>query len=189
MDALMLLTADHNRVRGLFARFEAAEESDDVATMTALATKILDELEVHTAIEEKVFYPGVTGADEEIHKVVVEGIEEHNVVKTLAEEVQTLSPDDETWAAKMKVMIENVEHHAEEEEQEQFPDVKKALSAGVLEDLGAQMEALKFELGAPTAADKESLSLDELHALAKDQEIPGRSSMQREELVATVAPE
>ena len=51
------------------------------------------------------------------------------------------------------------------------------------------MEALKFELGAATAADKESLSLDELHALAKEQEIPGRSSMQREELVVTVAPE
>lgn len=189
MDALMLLTADHNRVRGLFTRFEAAEESEDIATMTELASKILEELDVHTAIEEQVFYPGVDEADEEIHKVVAEGIEEHHVIKQLASEIETLSPDDETWAAKMKVMIENVEHHAEEEEQELFPEVNKALGSDVLEDLGARMEALKAQLGAPTAADKESLSLEELHALATEQEIPGRSTMPREELVATVAPE
>ena len=189
MDALLLLTADHNRVRGLFARFEAAEESGDTAEMTTLAAKILEELEVHTAIEEQVFYPGVSKADDEIHEVVVEGLEEHHVVKQLAEEIQTLSPEDEHWAAKMKVMIENVEHHVEEEEEELFPEVKKALGADVLEDLAAQMEALKARLGAPTAADKESLSTEELHALAKEQEIPGRSSMKREELLATVAPE
>ena len=189
MDALMVLTADHNRVRGLFARFQAAEESKDVAEMTGLATKILQELDVHTAIEEQVFYPAISEADEEIHEVVVEGVEEHHVVKRLADEIEALPADDEAWAAKMKVLIENVEHHAEEEEQELFPQVKKALDADVLADLGAQLESLKAELGAPTAADKESLTTEELHELAKEQEIPGRSGMNRDELVATVAPE
>jgi hemerythrin superfamily protein len=188
MDALMLLTADHNRVRGLFTRFQAAEGSKDAAEMAELAAKILEELEVHTTIEEQVFYPGVDQAAEEIHEVVVEGVEEHNVVKQLAAEIQALSPDDEVWAAKMKVMIENVEHHAAEEEQELFPEVRKALAADALEDMAARMEALKVELGAPTTADKESLTTEQLKELAKEQEIPGRSGMGREELVATVAP-
>ena len=30
MDALQLLTADHNRVRGLFTRFRSAQEADDI---------------------------------------------------------------------------------------------------------------------------------------------------------------
>ena len=188
MDALSLLTADHNRVRGLFARFQAAEEDHDTAQMAQLAEKIVTELEVHATIEEEIFYPAVKGADEELKELVDEGVEEHHVADTLMAEAKTLSPDDDAWAAKMKGLIENVEHHAEEEEQEMFPETRKAFDKQTLEDLGMRLEARKAELGAPTAADKEHLSTDELKELAKEQEIPGRSSMDREELVATVDP-
>ena len=188
MDALSLLTADHNRVRGLFARFQAAEETGDAAQMAELSDKIITELEVHTQIEEQIFYPAVNGADEELHDSVAEGFEEHHVAKTLIAEIKGLTPDDDAWVAKMKVLIESVEHHAGEEEEELFPETRKAFSAAALDDLGAQLESLKAQLGAPTAADKEHLTLEELHALASEQEIPGRSSMNRDELVATVAP-
>jgi hypothetical protein len=86
-------------------------------------------------------------------------------------------------------MIENVEHHAEEEEEELFPLVRKALDNDARSELGQRLEAMKAQLGAPTAADKEHLSTEELNRLAQEQEIPGRSSMKREELVATVAPQ
>ncbi len=188
MDALSLLTADHNRVRGLFSRFQAAEEEKDTATMMELAAKIIVELEVHTTIEEEIFYPEIKSANEEIKDTVDEGVEEHHVAKTLIEEVKGLSPEDDAWAAKMKVLIESVEHHAEEEEQEMFPEVRKALDKAKLEDMGMRLEARKAELGAPTAADKEHLTTEQLQELATEQEIPGRSSMDREELVATVDP-
>jgi hemerythrin superfamily protein len=188
MDALSLLTADHNRVRGLFTRFQAAEEEKDTATMMELAAKIIVELEVHTTIEEEIFYPEIKTANEEIKDVVDEGVEEHHVAKTLIEEVQGLTPDDDAWAAKMKVLIESVEHHAEEEEQEMFPEVRKALDKAKLDDMGVRLEARKAQLGAPTAADKEHLTTEQLRELATEQEIPGRSSMDREELVATVDP-
>lgn len=188
MDALSLLTADHNRVRGLFARFQAAEEEKDTATMLELAAKIVVELEVHTTIEEEIFYPEIKTASEEIKDIVDEGVEEHHVAKTLIEEVKGLSPEDDAWAAKMKVLIESVEHHAEEEEQEMFPQVRKALDKASLEDIGVRLEARKAQLGAPTAADKEHLTTEQLKELATEQEIPGRSSMDREELVATVDP-
>jgi hypothetical protein len=103
-------------------------------------------------------------------------------------ESKGLDPSDEAWAAKLKVMIENVEHHAEEEEQELFPLVRKALDTDARTELGRRMETMKAQLGAPTAADKEHLSTEELNRLAREQEIPGRSSMKREELLATVAP-
>ncbi|HWI04431.1 MAG TPA: hypothetical protein VNT52_11525, partial [Acidimicrobiales bacterium] len=65
---------------------------------------------------------------------------------------------------------------------------RKVLDKAAREDLGVRLEARKAELGAPTAADKEHLSTEQLKELAKEQEIPGRSSMDREELVATVDP-
>lgn len=188
MDALRLLTADHNRVRGLFTRFQAAAEEDDTATMSALAANILAELDVHATIEEEIFYPGVAGAGEELKDTVDEGVEEHHVAKTLMAEIASLNPDDDAWKAKMKVLIENVEHHAGEEEEEMFPQARKNFDQATLDDLGARLEARKAQLGAPTAADKEHLTTEELRRLASEQEIPGRSSMDREELVATVAP-
>ncbi len=189
MDALMLLTADHNRVRGLFTRFKAAHEAEDIAEQTVVAAKILTELQVHTTIEEQVFYPAISAADDELKEMVTEGVEEHHVVDVLAAEIKALSPEVESWAAKVTVLIENVEHHAEEEESEMFPEVGKALDAAALEELGQQLETMKVQLGAPTVADKEHLTTEQLHALATEQEIPGRSSMKREELLATVAPE
>jgi len=188
MDALELLTADHNRVRGLFARFQAAEGEND-AQAARLAAKIFEELEIHTKIEEEIFYPAITKLNEEIHELVTEGVEEHHVVDNLMAEAKSLSPSDEEWAAKIKVLIESVDHHAEEEEQEMFPKVRKAMGSDARAELGQRLEARKAELGAPTAADKEHLSTEELNRLAREQEIPGRSNMKREELLATVAPQ
>ena len=127
-------------------------------------------------------------AGEELKATVDEGVEEHHVANVLMEEVKPLTPEDDAFAAKMKVLIESVEHHAGEEEEEMFPLCRKALDKTALEDLGQRLEARKAQLGAPTAADKEHLSTEELKELAREQEIPGRSSMDREELVATVDP-
>ena len=188
MDALALLTGDHNRVRGLFTKFKDAKESENTEEMATAATKILTELDVHATIEEDVFYPTVKDISDETSETVDEGIEEHHVVKTLMGEIEGLEPGDDQWVAKMTVLIENVEHHAEEEEQELFPKVRKAMDAAALEALAERLEARKAELGAPTMADKIDLTKEELVNLAKEQEIPGRSKMSQEELAATVAP-
>ena len=188
MDALKLLTADHNRVRGLFARFTTAEEAGDVGTMTTLMQEIDLELEVHTDIEETVFYPWARDLSEEIAEVVDEGIEEHHVVKVLQGEMRDLAPGDDAWVAKASVLIENVEHHAQEEEEELFPSIRSASDSENLKALAERLEDRKRQLGAPTLADKEGLTDEELRKLASAQEIPGRSSMNHEELAATVSP-
>jgi hemerythrin-like domain-containing protein len=179
-DITKVLMNEHQRIKRLFLRANQSSEDLDIAL------DVCDELIIHATIEEEIFYPAVSEASDEIREAVVEGIEEHNVVKQLAAEVGVVAPEDETWAAKMKVMIENVEHHAEEEETELWSLVRKALDTTALADLGDRLEARKAELGAPTVADKEHLTTEELKELAKEQEIPGRSSMDREELVATV---
>lgn len=188
MDALQLLTADHNRVRGLFKRFSSAEEEDKYEAMAELQQTIFNELEVHTQIEEEVFYPQVKDASEDIGDTVAESFEEHHVVKVLMSEIKELQAKDDVFAAKMKVLIENVEHHAKEEEEELFPDVRKALGAEKLDKMAKSLEELKARLGAPTMADKIDLTTEQLEELAREQEIPGRSKLSKEELAATVAP-
>jgi hemerythrin superfamily protein len=188
VDALELLTADHNRVRGLFALYREAEEADKTDEMAALADKIVTELEVHTTIEEEIFYPAVHDMSEELAEVVDEGVEEHHVAKVLIQELATVETGGDQWKAKLMVLIENVEHHAEEEEQEMFPQIRSSSDASTRESLGQRLETRKTELGAPTAAGAEDLSIGELRDLAKAQQIPGRSKMDAEELRATVDP-
>src|SRR4051812_49077964 len=106
MDCLDLIIADHNRVRGLFKRFKDAEEKDDAATKQQVATKIVEELQIHMTIEEEIFYPAVRGESEEIKDAVFEGVEEHHVAKVLVQELAGMTPDGDEWTAKVKVLIE-----------------------------------------------------------------------------------
>jgi hemerythrin superfamily protein len=189
MDAITLLTADHNRVRGLFARFKAAHEADAVEEMSEIAATCFAELEVHTGIEEDVFYPRVKETNEDVSELVDEGLQEHHVVDVLMEEMKAMEPGTDDWVAKFTVLMENVEHHAEEEESEMFPQLRSKLGADVLEPLAEELEAAKKQRGAPVLADKIDLTKEQLLELAREQEIPGRSSMDHEELAATVAPQ
>jgi hemerythrin superfamily protein len=189
MDATKLLIADHNRVKGLFARYKKAHEAKNVKDSTALASKITEELRVHTTIEERVFYPAVREMSDTLADAVDEGVEEHHVVKILLDEIDALKPGSDEWTAKITVVIESVEHHVEEEEEEMFPKVRSNSTVARREELGEALEAQKVDLGAPTLADKADMTVQELSEKAKEQEIPGRSTMDHDELAATVAPD
>ena len=121
--------------------------------------------------------------------MVNEGVEEHHEVKILLAELNGYIAPDPTWVAKMTVIIENVEHHADEEESDLFPKVRGATSAEDRNGLGDRLDRRKGELGAPRLADTIDLTDAELHRLATAQAIPGRSSMDHDELAATVSPE
>ena len=189
MDALAILIADHNRVRGLFNRFKDAHGADDTAAMGALAMEVVAELEVHTTIEEEIFYPWSHNLSAEIGETIDEGMEEHHVAKVLMAELSGLDVGAPDWIAKMKVLMENVEHHADEEEDDLFPPIRSHTKLDDREAVGGRLEASKAEQGAPVLADKVDLSDARLRDLAKEQAIPGRSKMNHEELAATVSPD
>ncbi len=188
MDGLDLLIADHNRLRGLFARFREAHENSDPPMMDAIAGRIFEELEVHTAIEEELFYPAVHDLSEELAEVVDEGVQEHHVVDVLIGEARMLNSGDSEWVAKLTVLMENVEHHAEEEETELFPQVRTATDATTRAEWAERFETMKEQRSAPTRADANELTTEELRRRAREQQIPGRSTMTRDDLVATIDP-
>lgn len=141
-DAIAVLKADHKAVKELFAQFAELGDRADKSKQS-LAQRICTELTVHAAIEEEIFYPRIRRAGEEEKDEVLEGVEEHQLIKKLVSEIQTMSPDDEAFDAKVHVLQEQVEHHVGEEESEMFPSVRKALKEEELVSLGEQLTAAK----------------------------------------------
>lgn len=140
MNALELLKEDHDRVDKLFQKVEATEEGEHVE----LFEKINSELEVHTHIEETIFYPQIKeGGDEELQKLVAEGIEEHRQAKMFLRELSEMKTDGERFEAKLKVLMEDIKHHVQEEEGEMFQMIKKQFDEATLNDLGQQLEEEK----------------------------------------------
>ena len=138
MDALELLKQDHAKVKKLFEEAESADEREQKAIFTQIKT----ELEIHAQIEENVFYPAMDRFNE-LKDMVRESLEEHSKMKTLLQEMATLS-DSEDFQDKLEELIDNVEHHAEDEEEgKMFPKVRELVSANELQKLGAQLQAAK----------------------------------------------
>ncbi len=74
---------------------------------------------------------------------VLESYEEHHVADLLCMELFGMEPSDERFDAKTTVLIENVTHHIEEEENEWFPKVREGLSRKALQDIGVRLSELK----------------------------------------------
>jgi hemerythrin-like domain-containing protein len=145
-DAIVILKQDHQQIRRLFRRFQDAGENA-TATKGKLVDQIIELLTVHTYIENEVMYPQVRELVPDLEDDILESYEEHHVADVLTMELATMSADDEHFDAKTTVLIENVSHHMDEEEQEWFPEVRKALGRKQLQELGAEM--LKVKESAP----------------------------------------
>jgi hemerythrin superfamily protein len=143
LDAITLLKKDHKTVEGLFKEFEKLQKKGTAAQKKKVVTSVIKELSVHAAIEEEIFYPDVRSEDDEEEDDVLEALEEHHIVKWTCDELSKMSPSDERYDAKMTVLIEMVRHHVKEEEEEMFPQVRKALGRKTLLEMGDRLEKLK----------------------------------------------
>jgi hemerythrin superfamily protein len=144
MNAFQLLKEDHQKVDSIFQQLEPTTERAE-KTRQELFAKLRMELDIHTQIEEQVFYPSIKQAAE-TREITLEGFEEHHIVKTIISEMEELAVTDEHWTAKLKVLKENVEHHVEEEESEMFQKVRNVLSEDEINQLGEQMMEMKKQL-------------------------------------------
>src|SRR5690606_14216230 len=102
--------------------------------------RIIELLTVHTYLENEVMYPRVRELLPDLEDDVLESYEEHHVADVLVMELSTMKPTDERFDAKTTVLIENVDHHIDEEEEDWFPKVRDGLGRKVLQEIGAEME-------------------------------------------------
>lgn len=140
MNAIELLKEDHDRVDKLFQQVKANEDGDN----RDVFEQIKAELEVHTHIEETIFYPYLQeNGDEELQKITLEGIEEHRQAKMFLRELDGLVADSEKFAPKLKVLMEDIEHHVQEEEGQMFKMVESQFDEATLDELGASLKQEK----------------------------------------------
>ncbi len=146
LDAIALLKTDHAAVKKLFAS-EKSLAGREGKKKEAIFAQIEAALVVHATIEEEIFYPAVKSArSEHVKDEAREAYEEHKQIKSLLAQIAGITPADETYDMKIKVLREDVEHHVKEEETEMFPDAKRFLGEKRLLELGAELEARKRQL-------------------------------------------
>jgi hemerythrin superfamily protein len=142
-DAIALLMADHDEVEALFKKFQQAKDGD--SAKADIVQQICKALSVHAEIEEEIFYPAARDAlDEKGEDMLDEAEVEHASIKSLVEQLQDATPEDDMYDAKVKVLCEYVTHHVKEEEGEMFPKVKKTELD--LDELGSELAERKMEL-------------------------------------------
>jgi hemerythrin superfamily protein len=137
-DALVLLREDHKRIRALFKDFHAAADRP-AGRREKIVSRILEELTVHTHIENEVLYPRIRALLPDLEKDTLKACEEHHVAEVLSVELAALTGEDERFEAKTTVLIESVTHHITEEEQDWFPKVRAALSRTQLRQIGEEL--------------------------------------------------
>ena len=141
-DAIVLLKNDHKEIKKVFRDFQTAGE-DATEKKGQLVEKMIELLTVHTYIENEVMYPEVRKRLPDLEDDILESYEEHHVADVLVVELTAMNPDAERFDAKASVLIENVSHHIEEEEDEWFPKVRAGLGRKQLSELGEKLIAAK----------------------------------------------
>lgn len=154
-DAIVILKADHDKVKDLFDSFKKA---DSMSEKKRLATEAITELRIHATIEEELFYPALRGKQEVDQDLLNESDEEHHVAKLLIGELITMTTEDH-FVAKFTVLAENIEHHVKEEENDLFPQARKTDIDFVA--LGKKLNARKQDLkknGIPMNAEEKLMA-------------------------------
>ncbi len=140
LDAVTLLCDDHAKLKDLFKQFEQAP---DIQAKQCIVESACAELEIHSKIEEEIFYPAVRSKLND-DDMVDEAEEEHHEAKGLVDELKAMEPHDEKYDSTFKELCDGVRHHIQEEESEMFPEVKKTDLD--LYALGAEMAQRREEL-------------------------------------------
>ena len=151
MNVLELLKEDHSNVKSLFEKFDRTDKSSQ-EKKTELFEKMRRELKLHSRAEEEIFYPALKALNGEGRRLVSEALKEHRDVDELLTQISRLKPCGKNFDDKMETLIENVDHHVQEEEGEIFRFAEGNCSEDQLEELGQQIEDRKKTLGQQMAA-------------------------------------
>lgn len=182
MKATELLKEDHSRVDKIFKKVKDTPKGEH----PPLFEQIKAELDVHTHIEETVFYPVLLQkGDKALVDITREGIEEHRQAKMFLEELSGLTPKNKQFEAKLKVLMEDIEHHVKEEEDHMFPMVDDQFTWAANEKLCARMEAAKAKF-IKTMTPAEQKALERSLAAANEKSAIGKVFAAAKEVVTNV---
>jgi iron-sulfur cluster repair protein YtfE (RIC family) len=141
MDPFQILSKDHRAVEQIFEQIEKIDNRE-TDHREQIFHKLRQELELHTQIEEKIFYPELKRHDG-TKKLVAEALEEHAEVKQMLQEIGTLSAEDDQWSEMINELKMAVQQHVHEEEGQIFPAARQELGQGRIDEVGRQIDEMK----------------------------------------------
>lgn len=155
---LTQLKDDHKRVKKAYRDFQKLDHHDDQEQCATLVEQVLSELRVHSALEEELLYPAARGIVTE-EDLVDEAEVEHQMLHVLVDQLSSMGPEDDLYAARFTVLCEYVVHHVKEEEGELFPQLERARLDW--ESLAREMDERREELMSADRPSGAQRSLDE----------------------------
>ena len=183
-DVVELIKIQHKRIDELLEQAEKAEPEQ----VGALMRQVADLLLPHSQAEESFVYPAIKDYDRSEADEVKDGVAEHHHIEGLLQELLTEEPGGPGYDGKLAAMIGELRHHVEEEEQDLLPVLSEQASAEEREELGARFAEVtghqledEAERGGK-AVDADGVTRDELYEQAKKKDVPGRSTMTKDEL-------
>lgn len=179
-DAITLIKNDHRVMEQLFERMRTQKNK-----RPALLKECVARLSAHSWAEEERVYPAIVQADPPEQGEVYHGVEEHHEAEQLLHKLEEADPESPQFEAVLEEFIAAVKHHVEEEESTILPALADAVDQVKLTELGAAFEERRMEVlkeHGIGAEGVDELSRDELYEKAKEADVPGRSSMTKEEL-------
>ncbi len=177
-DVTRILEQDHRKVEELFAQIKKQQG----AIRGRLVETLASELRTHMRVEETIVYPFIVKQLATDGKDMVEEAKtEHEGARKVLADVERLSPSEPGFDGAFEMLEAGISHHVEEEETEVFPKLRKSASAEQLNEVGQRV------IEAKGGASLQALSRDELYQRAQDADVPGRSSMTKDELIAALA--
>jgi hypothetical protein len=140
-DAIRLLEQQHRSIALLFAELATDTQGRD---LRPVMLELADQLSLHGAIEERLFYPVVRDEDTEV--LLDDAYEDHHDMKELLLEMMDVGVDDPSFPARVSELKGLVDEHVAIEEAELFPMAREQLDASQLEAIAREMTVVMAEL-------------------------------------------
>ncbi|HJV85153.1 MAG TPA: hemerythrin domain-containing protein [Noviherbaspirillum sp.] len=143
-----MIRMDHTHVVEAFHQYEIDSSPQ---TKKALVNTVCLALEIHSQLEEEIFYPAMRTLAADT-PVVNKSIPEHNEMRHLISELRSMDPLDAHYDQTFMQLMRVVMHHVAEEETTLLPDAER-LMPDRLGELGMQMTKRRLQLTAPRAGE------------------------------------
>lgn len=138
-DAISVLKEQHRAVHALIMQLERAT----TPALRAQIFRTIDaNLRIHSAIEEKIFYPEFRehARRDAQRQEVDENLHEHNEVKAALHDIEIADPADPSYMSKVQHLKRLVMRHVAEEETKMLREAHRLFTTLELQDLGYRME-------------------------------------------------
>ncbi|MCW2613396.1 MAG: uncharacterized protein JWN08_390 [Frankiales bacterium] len=140
LDITQLILSEHDAFRRSFTEIEALT---DAAELGRRWDELADQLEVHAAGEEEVFYPHLLQEVDDSEGDTEHAVKDHNEIRDAVRSVADHEVGTDPWWAALRGAREATVDHLGEEEQDVLPPFKEQAPEDLRTDLGMRWLAFR----------------------------------------------